>query len=304
MIRSMEIPETVKACKVSIIIPVYDVEQYIHECIDSVLAQTFTDFELILVDDCSPDSCPKICDEYAKRDIRVKVIHKPKNEGLPQARKTGFENSSGGYIQFIDSDDWIEKNMLEKMYLMALSEGYDMVCCDWYQNGVTSIISYEKMPVLSDDFIANIKTAVLGRNAGCVVWNKLVKREVYGKIHFPQLSNGEDSYITTQTLFFSKKIGYVNIALYHYRYNLFSLANHPKLARKRYLERLENYMQICGFLRKTHGGDLRLFEPELTAQMKRIESKNPRRIKNIAKKVMRTVIPSDIRKRIKRIFGK
>jgi glycosyltransferase involved in cell wall biosynthesis len=109
--------------KVSIIVPVYKVEQYLERCVDSILSQTFTQFECILIDDCSPDNCPALCDEYAKRDARVKVIHKPRNEGLPQARKTGFDNSSGDYIQFVDSDDWIEPDMTERLYAAAITGG-------------------------------------------------------------------------------------------------------------------------------------------------------------------------------------
>lgn len=96
----------------SIIIPVYNVEKYLNKCVDSVLNQTFTDFEVILVDDGSTDNCPAICDSYAEKDKRVKVIHKP-NGGLINARKSGLEIADGNYIGFVDSDDWIEPEMYE-----------------------------------------------------------------------------------------------------------------------------------------------------------------------------------------------
>ncbi len=96
----------------SIIIPVYNVEKYLNKCVDSVLNQTFTDFEVILVDDGSPDNCPAICDSYAEKDKRVRVIHK-QNGGLICARKSGLEAARGDYIGFVDSDDWIEENMYE-----------------------------------------------------------------------------------------------------------------------------------------------------------------------------------------------
>lgn len=99
--------------KFSVIVPVYKVESYLGECIDSVLAQTMTDFELILVDDCSPDGCPALCDEYAKKDDRIKVIHKPHNEGLGFARNTGIEAARGERILFVDSDDFIAPDTLE-----------------------------------------------------------------------------------------------------------------------------------------------------------------------------------------------
>ena len=102
--------------KVSAIVPVYNVEKYIYRCVDSILNQTFSDFELILVDDGSPDNCPQICDEYAKKDSRIKVIHK-ENGGLSSARNAGLDIASGEWISFIDSDDWIHKD-----YLLYLPE--------------------------------------------------------------------------------------------------------------------------------------------------------------------------------------
>ena len=113
----------------SIIVPVYKVEKYLHQCIDSILAQTFKDFELILVDDGSPDDCPKICDDYAKKDFRIKVIHK-ENEGLIKARKVGLEAASGQYIGFVDSDDWIEKNMYELLCEATRKYEVDIALCD------------------------------------------------------------------------------------------------------------------------------------------------------------------------------
>lgn len=109
---------------ISIIVPVYNVEEYIHECIDSILTQEYTDFELILVDDGSPDNCPQICDEYAEKDSRVKVIHQ-KNSGVSAARNTGIRISSGEYIWFVDSDDYIMKGALQEISL-HLSENLDI----------------------------------------------------------------------------------------------------------------------------------------------------------------------------------
>jgi glycosyltransferase involved in cell wall biosynthesis len=118
--------------EISVIVPVYNVEKYIHRCIDSILAQTFTDFECILVDDYSSDNSLSICEEYAKKDTRIRIIRNEQNRGLPQVRKIGFAIASGGYILYIDSDDWIENNMLEKMYGKAVSADYDIVWCNYY----------------------------------------------------------------------------------------------------------------------------------------------------------------------------
>lgn len=115
--------------KLSIIIPIYNTGIYLHKCIKSVLSQTIEDFELILVDDGSKDESGKICDEYAASDSRVRVIHK-ENQGVSIARNTGIKEAKGEYIGFIDSDDWIDKDMYESMYLKAMEHNADIVMCD------------------------------------------------------------------------------------------------------------------------------------------------------------------------------
>lgn len=112
--------------KFSIIIPIYKIEQYLRQCIDSVLAQTYTNFEIILVDDGSPDGCPAICDEYANKDSRIKVIHKP-NGGLSDARNAGLEVAKGEYVMFLDSDDWWDdKDALCKIAVSIKASGADI----------------------------------------------------------------------------------------------------------------------------------------------------------------------------------
>lgn len=128
----------------SIIIPVYNVEKYLNKCVDSVLNQTFTDFEVILVDDGSPDNCPAICDSYAEKDKRVRVIHK-QNGGLICARKSGLEAARGDYIGFVDSDDWIEENMYELFADMIKKYSPDMVLSDFYFDSGKEIINSEQL---------------------------------------------------------------------------------------------------------------------------------------------------------------
>ena len=111
---------------VSIIVPVYKTEKYIHRCIDSIINQTYTDIEIILVDDGSPDDCGKICDTYSEKDSRVKVIHKS-NAGVGEARNTGIEESTGQYIMFVDSDDWLELNAVEVLYKAKSKYKCDLV---------------------------------------------------------------------------------------------------------------------------------------------------------------------------------
>ena len=111
---------------VSIVLPIYNVEKYLDRCIESVVRQTYKKIEIILVDDGSPDSCPQKCDDWAKRDGRIKVVHK-KNAGLGYARNTGIENATGEYICFFDSDDYIALDTIEKAYNLATKEESDMV---------------------------------------------------------------------------------------------------------------------------------------------------------------------------------
>lgn len=115
--------------KISVIIPVYKTENYIHRCVDSVLNQTYPNLEILLIDDGSPDHCPKICDEYAKKDGRVKVIHKS-NSGVSVTRNAGLENASGDYITFVDSDDFIEPDMYNQMLTIAAKNNCGVVLCD------------------------------------------------------------------------------------------------------------------------------------------------------------------------------
>ena len=139
--------ESNQAPKVSVIVPVYKVEKYLPECIESILAQTFTDFELILVDDGSPDNSGKICDDYAARDSRIRVFHK-ENGGVSSARNLGLDNARGEWIAFVDSDDWIDTNMLQKMIAVAML-GTDLVISGYHTVKKTKRYTREGLSVLS-----------------------------------------------------------------------------------------------------------------------------------------------------------
>ena len=135
---------------ISIIVPVYKVEKYIHRCVDSILGQTFTDFELILVDDGSPDGCPAICDKYAANDSRIHVIHQ-QNGGLSAARNAGidwaFANSDSQWLSFIDSDDWVHPEYLQRLLDAALGHDVSVSICGYEQTeGSEPVISPETLP--------------------------------------------------------------------------------------------------------------------------------------------------------------
>lgn len=168
----------------SVIVPIYNVEPYLRQCVDSILAQTYGDFELILVDDGSPDGCPAICDQYAEKDSRVKVIHK-ENGGLVSARQAGIAAAQGEYVVNVDSDDWVAPHMLEEAWALLLSQQVDMVCF-----GVTYVypkrreIVTEPVPEGRYDRTALeqkiLPKLLLDDNAGHMLyylWGKVFRRE-------------------------------------------------------------------------------------------------------------------------------
>ena len=161
--------------EVSVIIPVYKVEKYIHKCIDSVLNQTFRDIQVILVDDGSPDNCGHICDEYSKADKRVSVVHK-ENGGLSDARNAGMKYAEGNYILFVDSDDYIEHDMIEYMYSRIKDSDADMATCGIYEVYSDRIEEQKREP----DFVCSGEEAfrciLQGHTIRGEVWNKLIRK--------------------------------------------------------------------------------------------------------------------------------
>jgi len=255
--------------KISIIIPVYKVEQHLHRCLDSILSQTFGDYECILVDDNSPDNCPMICDQYAKKDFRFKVIHKKQNEGLPAARKSGLDMAMSDFILHIDSDDWIEPDMIEKMYMKAISGNYDMVWCDYYEEHPHKSKCI-KVQIEDLDKITLIRELVSGR-LHSAVWNKLTKRQLYneGNIYFSSFNLLEDLVQTIQYVYYAEKIGYVNSALYHYVFNSYSISNDISKIKMRILDNYHNLKFIIGFLEKRM--NIADIEPEVSFRINRFK---------------------------------
>ena len=199
--------------KISVIVPVYKVEQYLPRCIDSILAQTFTDFELLLIDDGSPDNSGKICDEYAKKDARIRVFHN-QNQGVSATREFGVQHAQGVFIQFVDSDDWIESNMFELMYDKAVQEQAEIVGCNFievYKDHSHEVRCFYES---KDAFVRDIIASHWG-----VVWKHLVKRQLYidNDIHFPKGINGGEDYIVCVKLFTNaKQVTCVDKSLYNY----------------------------------------------------------------------------------------
>ncbi len=201
--------------KLSVIVPVYKVEPYIHKCVDSILGQTYTNLEVILVDDGSPDNCGKICDEYAAKDKRVKVIHK-KNGGLSDARNAGIDISTGDIVGFIDSDDYIEARMYQEMIDYMEHNNLDIVCADTNQVKGNKI---KFKPRYKKNYVWNKQEAlseILNGNLDNAAWNKIYKREIIGNTRFPQGRVYEDVATIYKFIYNADKVGYLSKPYYYY----------------------------------------------------------------------------------------
>ena len=209
-------PEGGKAPLLSIIVPVYKVENYLPKCIDSILAQTFTDFELILVDDGSPDDCPALCDATAEKDARVRVIHQ-KNGGLSAARNAGLDAARGAWIGFVDSDDYIEPEMYEVLYQAVQSTGADLALCDYAEVDEAGTPCPQMHVSLSGGELTGQE--LLKRASGLMVqlaWNKLYRRAIFTQLRYPEGKLNEDLFLIPEVCLQIKKAVVVPKALYCY----------------------------------------------------------------------------------------
>ena len=201
---------------ISIIIPVYKVEKYLEKCIQSVINQTYENLQIILVDDGSPDNCGKICDEYAKKDHRIEVIHKS-NGGLSDARNKGLEIAKGEYIGFVDSDDYIEADMYEVLYNLLKQYNADVSICNFYtvsqgkisiKNADNGINEYNRIEIL--------KEVLLDNNIQSYAWNKLYKKELFDEIKYPIGKKYEDIGTTFYLLEKCNKVVVTGKSEYYY----------------------------------------------------------------------------------------
>lgn len=204
---------------ISVIMPVYNAEKFLEKSINSILCQSFKDFELILVNDGSTDSSGEICEKYASLDARVVLYHQ-ENSGVSCARMKGLYESKGHYIIHCDSDDWINFNMLELMYKGAIENNADLVYCDYikYSKNSKPVKVYHDKIRNAEHFISEL----LYYKVWGVLWNKLIKRELIFEngVNFDvNVNMWEDLLFVIKCLKFSKKIYYVNDFLYHYNIN-------------------------------------------------------------------------------------
>jgi len=215
--------ETNSIPAISVIVPIYNMEKLMRKCLDSILAQTFQDYECLLIDDGSKDGSPAICDEYAARDPRFKAFHKP-NGGLSDARNYGIERAHGIYTIFFDPDDWADADYLIYMFRKAKETDADMVICDLYRED-----EYVKHYVKQQPTELKPETVLkeLFLHIGGFTHNKLIKRSIYNKynIQYPVGIYGcEDQYVMACILKNDDiQIAYLPFAYYHYMYNSNSL---------------------------------------------------------------------------------
>jgi len=273
--------------KITIIIPVYNTEIYLCRCLDSILAQTFTDFECILIDDFSKDNSFEICENYARKDDRIIVLKNNENIGTSLTRQKGLDYANGEYVQFVDSDDYIETDMLEKMYEKALAENLDIVFCDLIVQQESGNI-YINAGINSKSKLEIIKNVGVTINAiTSSLNNKIIRKRIFDKVIFSNTSYAEDKYISLQTTYYAEKIGYINSAFYNYVQNADSSSNNAKYDLKRKIEHFDNYKLIIKFLTEKYGNALEQFEPELSdgvnlVKLSVISDKKARVIRNIS----------------------
>lgn len=216
---------------ISIIVPVFNAEKYLNKCIQSILGQTYSNIELLLIDDGSTDSSGAICDNYGSQDSRVRVFHKL-NEGVSVARNWGLDNAKGEWITFVDSDDWIDADMYEQMYNAAMQKKADMVSCDLlmehkdYSRILSCNNKYDDHKLMYDCLVP-ISVEYFA------MWNKLVSREVYDRGRIKAsigLNMWEDVELMTKIRYFSKSSCVINKPYYHYnKTNENSITNSLKL---------------------------------------------------------------------------
>lgn len=226
---------------ITVIVPVYKVEKYLQKCVDSILAQSFQDFDLILVDDGSPDRCGEICDAYAEKDKRITVIHK-RNGGLSDARNAGIdwamEHSGSEWLAFVDSDDYLHPDFFRIQLETAERESGDLVICDYYD--ISNVGEIDETQHSFFDLATEDKNRMyecLCMNWRIVTaWNKLYKKDIFAQLRFPVGKIHEDSFVIHRVLWNCHKAVFIPNRLYYYRHR-----NNSIMAMETPKSRLDGY---------------------------------------------------------------
>lgn len=246
-----------KTIKISVIIPIYKVEKYIDQCIESVINQTYDNLEIILIDDGSPDNCPRICDDYACKDERVIVIHK-KNGGLASSRNVGLDVASGDLISFVDSDDWIDKEMFEEMVQIKEKNNASIVCCEGVHTD-GKVLLEECFDCKDTGTILSGKEAakeILLDKVGSQVVKGLYDKVCWDNVRFPEGMLYEDIPTTFRAFEKASSIVYLNETFYKYRINPKSISGSPNP--------LKSYHEYLGF--KSHYDHAKINFPDISSE--------------------------------------
>lgn len=242
--------------KISVIVPVYRVEPYLRKCLNSITGQTYQDLEIVLVDDGSPDSCGAICDEYAARDSRIRVIHK-ENGGLSSARNAGLDMATGIYICFVDSDDWIEADMCEYLFSGAKRNEADIVVCGMFEELPAQQICrcwYQEESFDTEEGLAQLFRREKYSHSA---WGKLYRRTLFADVRFPNGRNFEDIATTYRVFEKAKTVQLMPEAKYHYLQRPDSIMGDGTLrnrmdsyiaAKEQYLQMKDRWPQFRGLL--------------------------------------------------------
>lgn len=226
---------------ISVIIPVYNIEDYIQECLDSVISQTYNNLEIILIDDESSDDSGKICDEYAKKDGRIKVIHK-KNGGAASARNEGLKIATGEYLTFVDSDDYLDNNAYEYMIKQIQEHNADMIQCGLRRVYINQKVDYKSdvlvKKVTEFDVETYLKRYTFDWTCG-LIWDKLFRRELFDGIYFETGHKVDDEFFTYQGVMNAKKIICSPEIFYNYRQRKSSVVNEKDSLEKMLFDRLD-----------------------------------------------------------------
>jgi glycosyltransferase involved in cell wall biosynthesis len=279
---------------ISVVVPVYMVEKYLSRCIDSILGQTYNNFEIILINDGSRDDSPKICNKYASIYENISVIHQ-KNAGLSAARNSGINAAKGKYITFIDSDDYIHEKLLEILYSYVCNYNVPVSMCSYLR--VNDTVDRRKMPLISENNILNVlddKEAMdmlLEEQTTCVAWGKLYELELFNDVRFPDGKIMEDMFTTPKIFKKSKRVAVSNQQLYFYNqegdsitrsdFNLkkidmieatyfwkeFTEKYYPSLSEKAYVHYLITVVNMCQLLVKSNDEEVKLLYENYTTEI-------------------------------------
>lgn len=238
---------------ISVIIPVYNVEKYIHKCINSVQHQTYSNLDILLIDDGSTDYSGVICDEYAQHDSRIKVFHTV-NNGLAAARNKGLDEAMGDYLCFLDSDDWLDDHFVEKLIQAVKEHNVPVAFCDsnqevscWWvdqtqEKGMGLCEAYRWLDYqISREYVVMV-----------TVWNKMYNRKVWNDLRFPEGKLHEDEFVIHHIIFRAQKLFWIPEQLYHYNIREESITGKRNRLSERHLDVLDALEERVSFLLSIH----------------------------------------------------